>query len=100
MGASRVKAGSMVETVTTDVRPPIGTPAEAGITSPWTGSARVVRTTPSAGPARTVAAASPMAAAGLVSLAGGPRPAGRPVARPAPMIETIHAAPPPHPTVP
>src|SRR5712692_10951481 len=91
-GVNSASAGSTVETVTTEVTPAAGTPIPPGITSARAGIARMVRTRPRAGPNTTVAAASPIATRGAVALAGGPRPAGRPIARAAAMIDTIHVA--------
>src|ERR1017187_10372513 len=48
--------------------------------------------TGSAGPATSVSAARPIATCGKASVAGRPRPAGRPIARAAATIESTHVA--------
>src|SRR5450756_1796931 len=80
-GTKSATTGSTVETVTTDVSPPLSEPGGSGITSAWAGFAKADWNTANAGPAAIVRAATVIATRGNVSLVGRPRPAGRPVAR-------------------
>src|SRR6266851_9155995 len=86
-GTKSATTGSTVDTVTTDVNPPLKEPPTLGITSDCARANEYWRAA-SAGPAASVIAAITIATRGKLSVIGRPRPPGRPIAR-APA--TIHS---------